>query len=82
MKIERGVMVMKGGKAWGKTWDDGYSTSYGWVCAEDAPIHDPTSCKKPTDVTYKGSHYTAELNTGKLVMVERRTEVVVLENLQ
>ena len=80
MKIERGVMVMKNGKAWGVVYEDGQSTSYGWMDSESAPIHDPKYCKKPTDVTYQGSHYTRELETGALVMVERRTEVIVLPN--
>ena len=77
MKIETGVMVMKDGKAWGITYEDGHSTSYGWMAPEDAPIHDPRYCKKPEDVTYRESHYIAELRTGKLVHVERRTEVIL-----
>ena len=71
---------MKGGKAWGETYADGHSTSYGWMDAESAPIHDPKYCKKPTDVTSKGSHYTKELETGKIVHVERTTSVRILED--
>lgn len=78
MKVERGVMVMKDGKAWGITYKDGYSTSYGWIEPEDAPIHDPEFCKNPTDVTWQGSHYVDELKTGKLVEVERVTKVKIL----
>lgn len=77
MKIERGVMVMKAGKAWGVVYEDGRHTVYGWMDPESAPIHDPEYCKKPTDVTWPGSHYTKELLTGELVAVERRTEVVL-----
>ncbi len=80
MKIERGVMVMKDGKSWGCVYEDGRSRSYGWMNPEDAPIHDPKYCIKPTDVTYKDSHYVDELNTGKLVIVERRTEVIILKS--
>ena len=80
MKIERGVMVMKNGKAWGILYEDGHSTSYGWIDPESAPIHDPRFCTKPTDVTWHNSHYTKELLTGELVMVERRTEVVALSS--
>lgn len=80
MKIERGVMVMKDGKAWGITYEDGHSTSYGWMAPEDAPIHDPRYCKKPTDVTWKDSYLTKELETGELVFVERRTEVIIAPN--
>ena len=77
VKIEKGVMVMKDGKAWGEVYADGRSTEYGWMAPENAPIHDPRFCKQPTDVTYEGSHYEAELRTGKLVVVERRTEVII-----
>jgi len=75
MKIETGVMVMKDGKAWGVTHKDGQSTSYGWINPEDATLHNPKYCTHVTDVTHKGSHYIAELLTGKLVTVERKTEV-------
>lgn len=77
MKVETGVMVMKGGKAWGITYKDGQSTSYGWMDPEDAPIHDPEYCKKPTDVTYSGSYLINELKTGKLVKVKRTTMVEI-----
>ena len=79
MKTERGVMVMKDGKAWGITYEDGRSTSYGWMEPEDAPIHNPKFCQKPTDVTCEDSHYTEELKTGRLVEVERVTEVKILD---
>ena len=81
-KIERGVMVMKDGKAWGEIYADGHSKSYGWLNPSDerAGMHDPEYCKKTTDVTYKGSHVTEELLTGELVAVERKTTVTILEN--
>jgi hypothetical protein len=79
MKVEEGVMVMKDGKAWGIIYADGSSTEYGWTSPEDAPIHDPTYCKKPTDVTYVGSWYTKELLTAKLVKVTRRTVVEIVD---
>lgn len=75
MKIEKGVMVMKKGKAWGVTYQDGRSTSYGWISPFEAPIHNPEVCKRPEDVAYPGSPDVAELRTGKLVPVERRTEI-------
>lgn len=68
---------MKDGKAWGRTYEDGHSTSYGWMSPEDAPIHNPEYCKKTTDVTYADSHYIDELETGELVNVERKTEVII-----
>ena len=78
MKTEVGVMIMKDGKAWGIIYEDGRSTSYGWMDPEAAPIHDPKYCKETTDVTYEGSHYTKELLTGKLVSVERITTVNIM----
>ena len=77
MKVETGVMVMKDGKAWGTVYADGHSTSYGWIAPEDAQLHNPKFCKKPEDVTYRDSPYIAKLRTGKLVHVERRTEVIL-----
>jgi hypothetical protein len=77
MKTEEGVMVMKNGKAWGTEYADGHSTSYGWIAAEDAPIHDPKYCTKATDVTHRGSRYYDELLTGTLVKVKRTTLVEV-----
>ena len=79
MKIETGVMVMKDGKAWGVAYEDGRSTSYGWIDPEGAPIHNPKYCTHVTHVTHEGSHYTEELLTGKLVNVERKTEVKEVE---
>ena len=80
MKIERGVMVMKDGKAWGITYEDGHITSYGWMDPESAPIHKPEFCKNPEDVTWRDSYLIPELKTGELVSVERRTEVFILPN--
>ena len=77
-RIEKGVMVMKDGKAWGKIYEDGPSTSYGWMEPDRAPIHDPKYCTKTTDVTYEDSHYTNELRTGELVAVERVTTVTIV----
>jgi hypothetical protein len=78
-KIETGVMVMKDGKAWGVTYRDGQSTSYGWIEPEDADISDPRFCTKPTDLTYKNSPYIEQLNQGKIVSVTRTTTVTINE---
>ena len=79
-RVERGVMIMKDGKAWGETYADGHSTEYGWMDPCRAPIHDPMYCTSTEDVTYTGSHYTKELKTGKVVRVERTTTVVICGN--
>lgn len=79
MVISEGVMVVKDGKAWGKVYEDGQCTEYGWTDIEFAPIHDPKYCKSVLDVTYKGSIYTHELLKGKLVKVRRCTTVEIVD---
>jgi hypothetical protein len=78
-RIESGVMIMKDGKAWGVAYSDGQTTAYGWVTPEQATIHDPKHLVKPTDATWQGSGYADELRKGKIVHVERRTQVIVKE---
>ena len=82
MKIERGVMVMKDGKAWGVVYQDGHSTQLGWVNPEDAPIHRPEHCTRVDAVCYRNDPNLAEVRKGNLVHVERRTEVVIKEPTQ
>ncbi len=82
MKIEEGVMVMKNGKGWGVTFNDGECTMHGWMEPEDAPMHDPKYCTKTTDVTWEKSPWIEELLTAKLVRVRRRTEVDILDDLE
>jgi len=77
MKTERGVMLMKNGLAWGIIHDDGRSTSYGWMAPEEAPIHNPEFCKRPSDVTYKGDYNMGEIKKGRLVRVVRTITVKV-----
>ena len=81
IKEQTGVMVMKDGLAWGQTYSDGHSTSYGCMNPCYAPIHDPKYCTKTTDVTYENSHYIEELEKGKLVKVVKTTTVKILEEL-
>jgi len=81
-KIEHGVMVMKNGQAWGVCYEDGQCTTYGWIDPINAPIHNPKFCKKPTDATYKNSPYIGELLDANLVIVERKTKVEIIRNIQ
>lgn len=74
---EEGVLVMKNGKAWGMTYSDGKSTCYGWIEPEYAPIHSEEYVKKPTSVTYEGSHYVSELIDADLVKVTRTTTIEI-----
>lgn len=78
MKIEQGVMVMKDGKAWGKTYADGHTTEYGWMEPEDAPIHNPQFCTKPESVVSPhDKHYLEKLRGAQVISVERRTQVII-----
>lgn len=80
MKIEKGVMIIKDGKAWGIEYADGHSTSYGWVDIESYDVHvrDPRYCRKIEDATYENSPYLDEMKKGKLMHVEKRIEVTIL----
>jgi hypothetical protein len=72
-------MVMKNGKAWGVAYEDGHSTEYGWVDPAEAKISDPRYCKRPKDMTYRGSHLEKELSTGEIVKVVRKTTVEIAQ---
>ncbi len=74
-----GVMIMKNGKAWGVAYQDGHSTSYGWIEPEHAPIHNPKYINNPEDVTCKGSSYVLELKTDEIVKVKRTTILEIIE---
>ena len=72
---ERGVMVMKDGKAWGIEYEDGHATVYGWIDPAIAPLSDPQFLRKPSDMTYGNSPYIKELNKGTIRRVTRITTV-------
>jgi len=78
-KIEYGIMIMKNSKAWGVDSGDGQGKNEGWVNPCDAKIYDPRFVKKPTDVTYKGSFVTKELEVSELVQVQRQIKVIITE---
>jgi hypothetical protein len=75
-------MAVKDGKGWGIEYEDGHCTDYGWVAMEYAKIHNPEFCKKPTDVTWKGSPYVQELSSALLVQVVRKTYVEIVQKEQ
>ena len=78
IKKESGVMVMKNGKAWGVTYEDGQSTSYGWVNPEDVALDNPKYVTVPSDLTHDHSIHIEELETGEVVPVERVTTTTIL----
>ena len=77
--IEEGVVLELNGKFWGKCYEDGRSTSYGWVDIKKAEISNPEYCKKPSDKTYTGSHYIDEMNKGKLINIKRITSYEIID---
>lgn len=81
MKVEKGRMVInENGEAWQCLYEDGRSTAYGWGPLETGDLYD-RYCRKPADITYSGSHYVPELRKrGRVVEVERRTDVTVISN--
>lgn len=81
-QTEKGVMLMLDGKAWGITYEDGHSTSYGWIDPSKAEVSDPELCKKPSDLTYPGSYLIPEMSRGRLVQVVRHTRITVLMETQ
>lgn len=77
-----GTDPSKKNQAWGETYSDGQSTSYGWVPATDlekVKLCNPEFCKLPTDVTYVGSPYTGELEkNGKIVPIRLTTTMELM----
>jgi len=78
-QVKEGTMVVMGDQAWGVTYNDGKSCSYGWVNPAQAQMG-TEFVKKPTDVTYPGSSYERELNKPgvKVVKVRRTTTIEVV----
>lgn len=73
-----GVMVVNSdGLAWAKTYQDGRCTECGWVRLSMGEIHNPTYCKKPTDVVHKGHYMEKEISMAKLVSVTVTSVVTV-----
>ncbi|MEO9497701.1 MAG: hypothetical protein ABJG42_24720 [Vibrio splendidus] len=79
--IEKEITVIeKNGKFWGVVYDDGKSTSYGWLDdIEQAGTHNKRYCEKPTDAVWEGDTLgVKELSTARLVtykVVSRYEEV-------
>ena len=72
-KIETGVMIMKDGKAWGVVWEDRREgICYGWVEPIEGIIHNIK-----TYDTGKYTPYSKQLETAKLVNVERKTTITL-----
>jgi hypothetical protein len=63
---EIGVVAELDRKFWGIQYEDGQCRSEGYGDIKHAMIADPKYCKKPTDMTYKGSPYERELIKAKL----------------
>lgn len=75
--VERGVMIVKDGKAWGSVptgWDHPTPT---WVDPIYGHLHKPEFIRKPSDILSPHSLYKEEIDLGKIVSVERVTHVTV-----
>lgn len=82
-KIIEGVAAEYNSKFWGILYSDGKCTSKGFGDLEDAEIHDPDYCKKPTDLTWTPSlgAYNPEYNVlekAKLVKVKKTITIETL----
>ena len=76
-KIERGVMVMKNGKAWGTVPSDWGHSPDGWVAPVHGHLCNPKFVRTPSDILSPHSLSKEECDSGKLVPVERITRVAV-----
>lgn len=71
--IEEGVVAEYEGGYWGLQYEDGYSSEYGFGSIFKATISDPKYCKKPTDMTYRGSRHLEKLEKASLRTVAKTT---------
>ena len=74
---ERGVMVVKDGKAWGAVPNGWDHPTHGWVAPLHGRLCNPEFVGTPSDILSPHSFSKEEINTGRLVPVERVTHVTV-----
>ena len=75
--VERGVMIVKEGKAWGSVptgWDHPTPT---WVDPIHGRLCKPEFIRKPSDILSPHSLSKEEIDLGKIMPVERVTQVTV-----
>lgn len=79
-KTEEGVMILDvNNNAWGTSYADGHSTSYGFIRAAHGKLSDGQFVRRPSDLTYRGSPDTDKLNSGRIVKVRRTTIVEIIK---
>jgi hypothetical protein len=71
--VEAGVVAELYGEFFGVQYADGQCTEYGFGPIEKAKISDPKYCKKPSDMTYKGSYVESKLKAAVLRQVIKTT---------
>lgn len=77
IKVIEGVAAEYNGEFWGKQYEDGCSTSYGFGSFDKAIIHEAQFCKKATDFTHNPETTLGynpdynELKKAKLVKVKK-----------
>jgi len=79
IKEETGVMLVKDGKAWQETYDDGRSKEFGFGDIHNAELRDQRYVMLPLDFTWPGSHYVKEVCKGDVVKVKRTVIIEVLD---
>lgn len=75
--VERGVMIVKDGKAWGAVPTGWGHPTQGWVNPIYGHLHKPEFIKIPSDILSPHSLSKEEINQGRIVPAERVTHVTV-----
>lgn len=75
----QGVAVEWQGRYWCEAHHGGHGEGMfsGWGPIERARISDPRYCRRPIDMTYRGSPDEAELSKGRMVRVTKTVTYVV-----
>jgi len=66
-----GVVAEKNGKYWGVQREGNHYTESDFGDISNATISNPKFCKKPTDMTWDGSHNTKRLRQARLRKIVR-----------
>ena len=75
--IEKGVMAIKDGKAWGNCTTPDGRTYRGWGDILDGYIANPKYAEIPEDLTYERDRMRVELSSATLTKVTKTTTYTV-----
>lgn len=76
MSTQTKVVIEKNGLFWGVLYEDGQSTSYGWVPFEQATQYSGEYLKEPKDATYRGSHDEQKLQGARVRRISIQIRLV------